>query len=145
MAGRPGLGGRARAGHRAGYPQRGARPEFEGGAHTTDYYRTTGYGRLVRYVVEEIPDQVFLHHRATLAGTETAAAITTTDAYFGGRLILHVLADILGEDVHARLVRHEYPTFTAALTAELAAAGLTMEEAWAGLRAWVAAEYAALL
>lgn len=118
--------------------------EFEGGAHTTDFYRTTGYERLLRYVVEEIPDQVFLHHRATLAGTESAAAITTTDIYFGGHLILVWLADRLGENVHARLVRHEHPTFDAALAAEFAAAGWTVAEAWEDLRTWVAAEYAAL-
>ncbi|MCY3886665.1 MAG: hypothetical protein OXG19_03035 [Chloroflexi bacterium] len=117
--------------------------EFEGGAHTTDFYRTVGYERLIRYVVEEVPDQVMLQRTETLAET-SLATITTTDVYFGGHLILYWLAETLGEDVHRRLMRYEHETFNAALMAELAAADMTMEEGWAALRAWVAAEYAAI-
>ena len=117
--------------------------EYEGGAHTTAFYRTTGYQRLLRHVVEEIPDQVVLRSSQGLTGA-TVATITTTDVYFGGHLIVYWLAAALGEDVHARLVRHQEDTFTAALAAELAAADLTMQEAWDAFAAWVAAEYAAL-
>ena len=117
--------------------------EFEGGVHTTNFYRTVGYERLIRYVVEEIPGQVMLQRTETLAAT-SPATITTTDVYFGGHLILYWLAETLGEDVHRRLIRYEHETFNAALTAELAAAGMTMEEGWDALRAWVAAEYAAI-
>ena len=118
--------------------------EFEGGAHTTDFYRTTGYERLIRYVVEQIPDQVFLRYSQDLTGAASGATIGTTDVYFGGHLILYWLAETLGERVHGRLLRHEHATFDAALTADLAAAGMTVEEAWGALRAWVAAEYAAI-
>ena len=117
--------------------------EFEGGTHTTNFYRTVGYERLIRYVVEQIPDRVILQRTETLAETNPAT-ITTTDVYFGGHLILYWLAETLGESVHRRLLRYEQETFHAALTAELAAADMTVEEGWAALRAWVAAEYAAI-
>ena len=118
--------------------------EYEGGAHTTAFYRTTGYQRLLRHVVEEIPDQVVFRSSQDLTGATVAPTITTMDIYFGGHLIVYWLAVALGEDVHARLVRHQEDTFTAALAAELAAADLTMQEAWDAFAAWVAAEYAAL-
>ncbi len=114
--------------------------EYEGGANTTDYHRTDGYVNLIQHVVEAIPHRIFCCE--TLTGDAT---ITTTDAYFGGRLILHWLAAALGEDVHTRLVRHQHDTFTAALTAELAAAGMAVEQAWAALRAWAQEEYARLV
>ena len=114
--------------------------EYEGGANTTDYHRTDGYVNLIQHVVEAISHRIFCCE--TLTGDAT---ITTTDAYFGGRLILHWLAAALGEDVHTRLVRHQHDTFTAALTAELAAAGMAVEEAWAALRAWAQEEYARLV
>ena len=115
--------------------------EFEGGAHTTDFYRTVGYERLIRYVVEAVPDQVMLHE--TLAET-SPATITTTDIYFGGHLLVYWLADAIGEDVHARLLRYTQDTFAEALAAELAAAGMTVPEAWTAFKAWLRAEYAAI-
>ena len=113
--------------------------EYEANAHTTAYNRTVQYQNLVRYVVETIPDRIFCCE--TLTGEKS---ISTTDAYFGGRLILYWLAEALGGDVHVRLVRHQHDTFEAALIAELADAGMTIEEAWETFRVWVAGQYAQL-
>ena len=113
--------------------------EYEGNAHTTTYNSTVQYENLLRYVVETIPDRIFCCENLT-----GAQSISTTDAYFGGRLILYWLADAIGEDVHVRLLRHDHDTFAEALTAELAAADMTMQEAWSAFTAWVAAEYALL-
>ena len=82
-----------------------------------------------------IPDRLFCCQ--TLAGE--LPALSTTDAYFGGSLILKYLADTFGEDLHVRLVRHTHPTFIEALNAEFEAAGTTVPEVFQGLRAWLEA------
>ena len=58
-------------------------------------------------------------------------------------MILKYLADTFGEDIHARLVRHRYPSFAEALAAEIEAVGITVPEAFDDLLAWLDQRYAA--
>lgn len=107
--------------------------EYEGLMHTTEWYRTTGVEALRRKVVDEgIVRQIF-----RIQNWDGEASLFTTDVYWGGQVIMAHLAELLGEEVHVRLVRHAHPTFDAALAAELAAADRTLQEVWDGLRAWV--------
>ena len=107
--------------------------EYEGTFNTTEDNRDHGFSALVQYVRDRIPDRVFCCQ--TLVGD--LPSLSTTDAYFGGSLILKYLADTFGEDLHVRLIRHTHPTFVEALAAEFAAAGTTALEVFQGLRAWL--------
>ena len=111
--------------------------EYEGMFNATEYNRTDGFDSLVRYVHDEIPDQL----RCCGGNPPT---FSTTDIYFGGALIMKYLADTFGEDFHVRLVRHQHPSFEAALAAEIEASGSTIQETFDGLLAWLKQQRAAL-
>ncbi|MYF64449.1 MAG: hypothetical protein F4185_00150 [Chloroflexi bacterium] len=90
-------------------------PEYEGMFNSTEYNRTEGFRSLVRYVHDQIPDRLYCCQ--ALEGTtprwesSTTPTFGSTSFYFGGSLILKYLADAFGEDIHVRLMRHQYPSF----------------------------------
>ena len=113
--------------------------EYEGMFNATEYNRTVGFDSLVRYVHDQIPNQLF----CCSTDESNLPSFGTTDVYFGGALIMKYLADTFGEEIHVRLVRHRYPSFAEALAAEIEAAGTTIPEAFADLKAWLDQRYAA--
>ena len=108
--------------------------EYEGMFNASKENLDHADSALMRYVREQIPDRIFCCQ--TLAAD--LPLLSTSDVYFGGSLILKYLADRFGEDIHNLLVRHTYPTFPEALTAELETARITMPEAFQGLQSWLA-------
>ena len=107
--------------------------EYEGTFNATESNRLHGFQALRQYVKERIPDRVFCCQTLE-GGIDTLA---TNDAYFGGNLVLLYLKEVLGEDIHARLIRHTHPTLIEALDAEFRAAGTSVEKVFEGLRAWL--------
>ncbi len=120
-------------------------PEYEGMFHSTEYNRTDGFRSLVRYVHDQIPDRLYCCQ--ALEGTtprwesSTTPTFGSTSFYFGGSLILKYLADAFGEDIHVRLMRHQYPSFEEALVAEIEAAGTTVSETFEDLQRWLQQKY----
>ena len=107
--------------------------EYEGTFNTTESNRLHGFQGLRQYVRDEIPDRVFCCQTLE-EGIDT---LSTNDAYFGGNLMLLYLKEVLGEDIHARLIRHTHPTLIEALEAEFRVAGTSAEKVFEGLRAWL--------
>lgn len=107
--------------------------EHDGIFHTTDENRTEGFAALLRYATDRLRTEI---HCCRTLGEPT---IGTSDAYFGGTLILRFLAEVYGEQIHAALLRSVEPTFGAALAAELGWRGVTIEDAFAAMRTWFAA------
>ena len=114
--------------------------EYDGMFHTTEYSRTAGFNSLVRYVHNRIPDRLYCCQTAE----SRVPTFGSTDVYFGGSLILKYLADTFGEEIHVRLVRHQYPSFAEVLAAEIEAAGTTVPEAFEDLKTWLNDRYDAL-
>ena len=106
--------------------------EYEGMFNSTEHNKARLLDSLVRYFRERIPDSISLE-----TSESGKSSITASDIYFGGSLILTYLADWFGEDIHSRLVWHQYDTFDEAMAAEFEAAGTTTEEVFNDLRTWI--------
>ncbi len=115
---------------------RSARGQYEGVFNTTTYNRTEGFDSLVRRVYE----QGDITCCETLSGTP---AISTSDEYFSGALILKYLADTYGEDLHMRLFKRP-GALSDSLVAELEQLGTTLPEMHQGLVNWLRELYNAL-
>ena len=106
--------------------------EYEGMFNSTEHNKTHLLDSLVRYFRDRIPDSISLD-----TSESGGPSITASDIYFGGSLILTYLANRFGDDIHRRIVWHEYDTFDEAMAAEFEAAGTTTEEVFNDLLIWI--------
>ena len=106
--------------------------EYEGMFNSTEHNKTHLLDSLVRYFRDRIPDSISLD-----TSESGDPSITASDIYFGGSLILTYLANHFGDDIHRRIVWHEYDTFDEAMAAEFEAAGTTTEEVFNDLLIWI--------
>ncbi len=110
--------------------------EYDGTFHSTESNRTDGFEQLLDYADRRLQDTFHCCH--TLAfDSETFG---TTSAYFGGAFLMKFLADRFGEGIHVGLLKNEHPTFTEALTDELASRGSSVSEAFGDFQRWFALE-----
>ncbi len=100
--------------------------------NSTEHNKTHLFDSLVRYFRDRIPDSISLE-----TSESGDPSIRSSDIYFGGSLILTYLANRFGEDIHRRMVWHEYDTFDEAMAAEFEAAGTTTEEVFNDLLIWI--------
>ena len=93
--------------------------EYDGYFYTTAYNRTTAIDSLIRHVYSE---------RGQI--TCCSSGISTPSPYYFGAVIMIFLAEWFGEEIHAEL-------FTAPLEDLLEQRGMTVEETFAELQAWL--------
>ena len=113
-----------------------AQAEFDGIFHSSDYNRTVSYDSLIRHVHLNTRSQIFCC--ATLA--TAIPELNTTDAYFAGALIMKYLEERFGSSIHARLLEDVEPTFAETLFTVLGEQGVTVPEAFYGLKTWLATQ-----
>lgn len=100
--------------------------EYDGYFHTTEWNRTEAVYRLFdRSEERDLPATI--HCCRTLRGTSPAMA--TTDAYYGGAIVMTFLAEHFGEAIHAAL-------FTAPMADVMSARGTTVDDAFTQFQGW---------